>query len=57
MLKDLEEVTLGTDMTSTARALVRGESAAAFEVALQHVSITKEGETSPICLDKMSTMR
>jgi hypothetical protein len=59
MLKDLGEVwtqnclTGGTDMTSMARALVRGESAAAFEVALQHVRITKEGEPSPTSLDNV----
>jgi hypothetical protein len=37
-----------------ASALVRGESAAAFETALQYARITKEGETSPISLDNVN---
>ena len=54
MLKDLEEIwtqnsmTGGTDRASTVRALVRGESAVAFETALQDCRVTAEGETVPI---------
>jgi hypothetical protein len=38
----------GTDRASTVRALVRGESAVAFETALQDYRVTAEGETVPI---------
>ena len=54
MLKDLDEIwtqnsmTGGTDRASTVRALVRGESAVAFETALQDYRVTAEGETVPI---------
>jgi len=54
MLKNLEEIwtqnsmTGGTDRASTVRALVRGESAVAFETALQDARVTAEGETLTI---------
>jgi hypothetical protein len=38
----------GTDRASTGRALVRAESAVAFETALQDARVTTEGETVPI---------
>jgi hypothetical protein len=54
MLRDLEEIwtqnsmTGGTDRASTVRALVRGESAVAFETSLQDSRTTDGGETVPI---------
>ena len=54
MLRDLEEIwtqnsmTGGTDRASTVRALVRGESAVAFETSLQDSRTTEGGETVPI---------
>jgi hypothetical protein len=54
MLKDLEEIwtqnsmTGDTDRASTVRALVRGDSAVAFKIALQDARVTAEGETVPI---------
>ena len=60
MLKDLEEIwtqnsmTGGTDRASTVRALVRGESAVAFETALQDARTTEEGETTPISLEHVN---
>jgi len=54
MLKDLEEIWMqnsmagGTESASTVRSLVRGESAVAFETALQDCRVTAEGETVPI---------
>jgi hypothetical protein len=57
MLKDLEKIwtqnsmTVGTDRASTVRALVRGESAVAFETALQDARVTAEGETVAISSD------
>ena len=56
MLKDLEEIwtqnsmTGGTDRASTVRALVRGESAVAFETALQDARTNEEGEMVTISL-------
>jgi hypothetical protein len=56
MLKDLEEIwiqnsmTGGTDRASTVRALVRGESAVAFETSLQDARTTEDGEIVPISL-------
>ena len=53
MLKDLEEIWTqnsmagGTNRTSTVRALVRGESAVAFETALQDARTEERGQTSP----------
>jgi hypothetical protein len=41
-------MTGGTDRASTVRALVRGESAVAFETALQDARVTAEGETVDI---------
>jgi hypothetical protein len=52
MLRDLEEIwtqnsmTGGTDRASTVRALVRGESAVAFETALQDARTAEGGEIS-----------
>ena len=60
MLRDLEEIwtqnsmTGGTDRASTVRALVRGESAVAFETALQDARTTEEGETTPISLEHVN---
>ena len=57
MLRDLEEIwtqnsmTGGTDRASTVRALVRGESAVAFETSLQELRTTTSGETVPISPD------
>jgi hypothetical protein len=57
MLKDLDEIwtqnfmTGGTDRASTVIALVRGESAVAFETALQDYRGTAEAETEPICTE------
>ena len=57
MLRDLEEIwnqnsmTGGTDRAATVRALVRGESAVAFETALQDARTAEEGQTSPISVD------
>jgi hypothetical protein len=54
MLKDLDEIwtqnsmTGGTDRASTVRALMRGESAVAFETDLNDYRVTAEGETVPI---------
>jgi hypothetical protein len=54
MLKNLDEIwtqnsmTGGTDRASTVRALVRGESAVAFETVLQDYRVTAEGETVSI---------
>ena len=50
MLRDLEEIwtqnsmTGGTDRASTVRALVHGESAVAFETALQDARTAEEGQ-------------
>ena len=60
MLKDLEEIwtqnsmTGGTDRASTVRALVRGESAVAFETSLQDARTTEDGEMVPISLDNVN---
>ena len=60
MLKDLEEIwtqnsmTGGTDRASTVRALVRGESAVAFETALQDARTNEEGEMVTISLDSVN---
>jgi hypothetical protein len=60
MLKDLEEIwtqnsmTGGTYRESTVRALVRGESAVAFETSLQDVRTTEDGEMVPISLDSVN---
>jgi predicted unusual protein kinase regulating ubiquinone biosynthesis (AarF/ABC1/UbiB family) len=57
MLNDLEEfwtqnsMTGGIDRASTVRALVRGESAVAFETALQDARVTAEVEAVPICTE------
>jgi hypothetical protein len=54
MLRDLEEIwtknpmTGGTDKASTVRALVRRESAVAFETALQDARTAEDGQISPI---------
>jgi hypothetical protein len=54
ILKDLNEIwtqssqTGSKDRASTVRALVRGESAVAFETVLQDYRVTAEGETVPI---------
>jgi hypothetical protein len=54
VLKDLEEIwtqnsmTGVTDRASIVRALVRGESAVAFETALKDPKVTAEGETVSI---------
>jgi hypothetical protein len=59
MLKDLEEIwmqnsmTGGTDRASTVRALVRGESAVAFETDLQDSRVTAEGETVTISTENL----
>ena len=47
-------MTGGTDRASTVRALVRGESAVAFETALQDARTTEEGETTPISLEHVN---
>jgi hypothetical protein len=60
MLKDLEEIwtqnsmTGGTDRASTVRALVRGESAVAFETALQDASTAEDGQISPISVENVN---
>jgi hypothetical protein len=60
MLRDLEEIwtknamTVGTDRASTVRALVHGESAAAFESALQDTRTAEEGQTSPISVQHIN---
>jgi len=60
MLKDLEEIwtqnsmTGGTDRASTVRALVRGESAVAFETALQDARTNEDGEMVTISLDSVT---
>jgi hypothetical protein len=41
-------MTGGTDRASTVRALVRGESAVAFETALQDAKTAEDGQISPI---------
>jgi hypothetical protein len=59
-LTDLEEIwtqnsmTGGTDMASTVRALVRGESAVAFETALQDARTAEEGQIKPISVKHVS---
>ena len=44
-------MTGGTDRAATVRALVRGESAVAFETALQDARTAEEGQISPISVD------
>ena len=47
-------MTGGTDRASTVRALVRGESAVAFETALQDARTNEEGEMVTISLDSVN---
>ena len=60
MLRDLEEIwtqnsmTGGTDRASTVRALVRGESAVAFETALQDARTAEDGQISPISVENVN---
>jgi hypothetical protein len=60
MLRDLEEIwtqnsmTGGTDRASTVRALVHGESAVAFETALQDARIAEDGQISPISVEHVN---
>ena len=60
MLRDLEEIwtqnsmTGDTDRASTVRALVRGESAVAFETALQDARTAEDGQISPISVKNVN---
>jgi hypothetical protein len=60
MLRDLEKIwtqnsmTGGTGRVSTVRALVRGESAVAFETALQDARTAEEGQISPISVENVN---
>jgi hypothetical protein len=60
MMRDLEEIwtqnsmTGGTDRASTVRALVRGESAVAFETALQDARTAEDGQISPISVENVT---
>ena len=60
MLRDLEEIwtqnsmTGGTDRASTVRALVHGESAVAFETALQDARTAEDGQISPISVENVN---
>ena len=47
-------MTGGTDRASTVRALVRGESAVAFETALQDARTNEDGEMVTISLDSVN---
>jgi hypothetical protein len=61
LLKDLEEIwtqnsmTGGTDRASTVRALVRGESAIAFEAALTDTMVDVEGISTRTTTDHVTT--
>jgi hypothetical protein len=60
MLRDLEQIwtrnsmTGCTDRASTVQALVCGESAVAFETALQDARTAEEGQISPISVEHVS---
>jgi hypothetical protein len=60
MLRDLEEIwtrnsmTGSTDRASTVRAVEHGESAVAFETALQDARTAEEGQTSPISVEHVN---
>jgi hypothetical protein len=60
MLRDLEEIWTqnsmagGPDRDSTVRTLVYGESAVAFETALQDARTAEEGQTSPISVEHIN---
>jgi hypothetical protein len=60
MLRDLEEIwtqnsmTGGTDRASTVRALVHGESAVAFETALQDARRAEDNQISPISVENVN---
>jgi hypothetical protein len=47
-------MTGGTDRASTVRALVRGESAVAFETALQDARTAEDGQISPISVENVN---
>ena len=61
LLKDLEEIwtqnsmTGGTDCASTVRALVRGESAIAFEASLADAMVDVEGVATRTTIDHVAT--
>jgi hypothetical protein len=46
-------MTGGTDRASTVRALVRRESAVAFETALQNARTAEDGPISPISVENV----